>query len=191
MVNTTEIFISKPQGMIPNSRFPLLVHRKAIPGGGANAIKVRFQTNGWSNNWDYPGIYEYAHFHSTTHECLGCAKGWMEFKLSVGEGGWSQVKIKAGDVIIMPAGVSHEMIGQSADIHMCGGYPDGRDWDDIQEEFLSVEDYKRACKRIKMLPIPAKDPATGGVMVEWHAAPSSVDGGWNDWCHALDARSSI
>ena len=165
----TESYSSVPAGMIPNNRFPLLVHRNSVPGGGADAIKERFRSNGWSNNWDYPGVYEYAHFHSTTHECLGCAQGWMEFNLSVGE--------------------SHEMIGQSDDIHMCGGYPDGRDWDDIQVAFLSDEDYKRACKRIMMLPIPDKDPATGKAMPEWHAAPSSVDGGWNDWRHALDSRS--
>ena len=189
MTIITESYMSKPQGKIPNNRFPLLVHRNAIPGGGAEAVKARFRENGWSNNWDYPGIYEYAHFHSTTHECLGCAQGWMEFSLSVGEGGWSKVRIEAGDVIIMPAGVSHEMISMAEDIHMCGGYPDGRDWDDIQEAFLSDENYKRACKRIMMLPIPAKDPATGKPMPEWHAAPSSVEAGWNDWRTSLDATS--
>ncbi|MEM6373050.1 MAG: hypothetical protein AAF727_09775 [Pseudomonadota bacterium] len=189
MTIKTESYTSVPSGMIPNSRFPLLVHRNAVPGGGADAIKDRFRANGWSNNWDYPGVYEYAHFHSTTHECLGCAQGWMKFNLSVGDGGWTTVRIEAGDVIVMPAGVSHENVGTSDDIHMCGGYPLGRDWDDIQEEFLSEEDYKRACKRIMMLPIPDKDPATGLAMPEWHAAPSSVDGGWNDWRHALDKRS--
>ena len=40
-----------------------------------------------------------------------------------------------------------------------------------------------------MLPIPNRDPATGKPMLEWHAAPSSVDGGWNDWRTSLDARS--
>lgn len=185
---TTQCFMSKPQGMIPNSRFPLLVHRNVVPGGGAEEIKDLFRLNGWSNNWDYPGIYQYAHFHSTTHECLGCAQGWIEFLLSVGERKGTRVRISSGDVIVMPAGVSHAMIAQSDDIHMCGGYPDGRDWDDIQEEFLSEEDYKRACKRIMMLPIPGKDPATGEPMLHWHVAPSSVDGGWNDWRHVLDKR---
>jgi len=183
----TEIYMSTPQGKIPNNRLPLLVHRNAIPGGGAEAIKARFRGNGWSNNWDYPGIYDYAHFHSTTHECLGCAQGWMAFSLSVGAGGWTQVRIKAGDVIVLPAGVSHQMTSMAADIHMCGGYPDGRDWDDIQEAFLSDEDYRHACKRIMTLPIPAMDPATGKPMGEWHAAPASVEGGWNDWRARLDA----
>ena len=56
--------------------------------------------------------------------------------------------------------------------------------------YLSDEDYKRACKRIMMLPIPDRDPATGEPMPEWHAAPSSVDAGWNDWRTSLDARSA-
>ena len=185
----TESYVSKPQGKIPASRFPLLVHRNAIPNGDAEAVKSRFRENGWSNNWDYPGVYEYSHFHSTTHECLGCALGWMEFNLSVGDSGWSKIRIETGDVIVMPAGVSHGMVAQSSDIHMCGGYPDGRDWDDIQEAFLSDENYKHACKRIMMLPIPAKDPATGQSMREWHAAPSSVDGGWNEWRTSLDSTS--
>lgn len=184
-----ETYTSMPQGMIPNSRFPLLVHRGAIAGGGAAAVKSRFRENGWLNNWEYPGIYEYAHFHSTTHECLGCASGWMEFRLSVGPDGWTNVRIDEGDVIVMPAGVSHEMIGRSDDILMVGGYPDGRDWDNIQEQFLTDDLFRAAAKRIMMLPIPAKDPATGKALSEWIEAPSSVDAGWNDFRDGLDASA--
>ncbi|MEL6103725.1 MAG: hypothetical protein AAFR68_20745 [Pseudomonadota bacterium] len=184
---TTEHYTSKPEGNIPNSRFPLLVHRGAIPGGGVDAVKARFRENGWGNNWQYPGIYEYPHFHSTSHECLGCASGWMEFNLSV-EGG-TKLRLEVGDVIVMPAGVSHEMIGHSDDIMMCGGYAGGRDWDNIQEAYLTPELYYQACKRIMMLPIPDRDPATGEIMHAWHDAPSSVDGGWNDWRDGLDASA--
>ena len=186
---TTEAFTSKPQGKIPNSRFPLLIHRNAIPGGGVDAVKSLFRKNGWGNNWEYPGVYEYAHFHSTTHECLGCANGWMEFNLSVGESGWTKVRIEAGDVIVMPAGGSHEDVGHSDDIMMCGGYADGRDWDNIQEAFLTPELYYAACKSIMSLPIPNLDPVTGQPLHQWHDAPSSVDGGWNDWRDGLDASS--
>ncbi|MEM6986002.1 MAG: hypothetical protein AAF499_05635 [Pseudomonadota bacterium] len=185
----TESYSSKPQGMIPNSRFPLLVHRGGIPGGGEAAIKARFQSNGWGNNWSYPGIYEYAHFHSTSHECLGCAEGWMAFNLSVGDGGFTKVRLEQGDVIVMPAGVSHEMVGHSDDIMMCGGYAGGRDWDNIQEAYLTEALYYVACKNIMSLPIPDKDPVTGETLSAWHAAPSSVDGGWNGWRDGLDASS--
>ena len=183
----TETYTSKPQGMIPNSRFPLLVHRGAVPGGGAEAVKRRFRANGWGNNWEFPGVYEYAHFHSTSHECLGCARGWMEFSLSVGQSGWSRVRVQTGDVIVMPAGVSHEMVGRSDDFLLCGGYAGGRDWDNIQERFLTQALYYQACKNIMSLPIPDRDPVTGEVMRHWHDAPSSVDGGWNDWRDVLDA----
>jgi uncharacterized protein YjlB len=44
---TTEVHWSKPKGMLPNSRFPLLVHRGAVPGGGEDAMVARLRANGW------------------------------------------------------------------------------------------------------------------------------------------------
>ncbi len=181
---TTELYWSKPNGMLPNSRFPLLVHRGAVAGGGEEAVMQRFRNNGWLNNWHYPGIYTYAHFHSTTHECLGCARGWMEVEL-FGVGGL-RVRVEAGDVIVLPAGVSHAMVAQSEDIMMVGGYPDGRDWDNVQEARLDEAGRRAAAKRIMMLPIPTRDPATGATMAEWMEAPSSVDADLNDFRDGLD-----
>lgn len=181
---STELLWSKPVGLIPNSRFPLLLHRQAVPGGGEEALIERFRLNGWLNNWRYPGVYTYPHFHSTTHECLGCAKGWMEVEL-FGPGG-TRVRVEAGDVIVVPAGVSHEMVGHSDDVMMVGGYPDGRDWDNVQESSLTEATRRAAVKRIMMLPIPARDPATGQSMIEWIDAPSSVDAGLNDFRDNLD-----
>jgi uncharacterized protein YjlB len=175
---------SKPKGMLPNSRFPLLVHRSGIPGGGEEAVLERFISNGWLNNWRWPGIYTYPHFHSTTHECLGVAAGWMDVEV-FGRGG-TRLRVEAGDVIVMPAGVSHAMTGQSADIQMVGGYPDGRDWDNMQEDHLTEVSFRAAAKRIMMLPIPARDPVTGSAMREWIEAPSSVDAGLNDFRDGLD-----
>lgn len=176
---------SRPNGMLPNSRFPLLVHRNGIPGGGADAVQARFRGNGWLNNWRYPGVYSYPHFHSTTHECLGVATGWMEVEL-FGKGGL-RMRVNAGDVIVMPAGVSHSMVGQSDDVLMVGGYPDGRDWDNMQEEHLTEELRRAAAKRIMMLPIPPRDPVTGESMIEWIEAPSTVEADLNDFRDGLDA----
>ncbi len=182
--SAAETYNSKPNGMLPNSRFPLLVHRSGIPGGGAEAVRDRFRTNGWLNNWRYPGIYTYPHFHSTTHECLGVASGWMEVEL-FGRGG-TRVRVEVGDVIVLPAGVSHQMTGKSDDILMVGGYPDGRDWDNIQEDHISEEVRRAAAKRIMMLPIPSRDPVTGAPVTEWIDAPSSVDADLNDFRDGLD-----
>jgi uncharacterized protein YjlB len=184
--NEPEQLWSKPSGMLPNSRFPLLVYRGGVAGGGEDAVLERFRAHGWLNNWRYPGIYTYPHFHSTTHECLGVATGWMEVAL-FGRGG-TRVRVEQGDVIVMPAGVSHAMVGQSDDILMVGGYPDGRDWDNVQEDHLDEAGRRAAVKRIMMLPIPARDPVTGAAMREWIEAPSSVDAGWNDFRDGLDSR---
>ena len=175
---------SKPKGMLPNSRFPLLVHRGAVPGGGAEAVIGRLRSNAWYNNWRWPGIYTYRHFHSTTHECLGVAQGWMEIEV-FGEGG-KRIRVETGDIVVMPAGVSHMMIGQSDDVLMVGGYPEGRDWDNMQQDHLTEELRRTAAKRIMMLPIPARDPATGGAMQEWIDTPSSVDAELNDYRDGLD-----
>jgi uncharacterized protein YjlB len=170
--------------MLPNSRFPLLIHRAGIPGGGAEAVLKRFRAHGWLNNWRYPGIYTYPHFHSTTHECLGVAQGWMDVEL-FGRGG-VRMRVAAGDVIVMPAGVSHAMVGSSEDILMVGGYPEGRDWDNMQEDHITEEARRAAAKRIMMLPIPSRDPVTGEPLVEWIEAPSSVDADLNDFRDGLD-----
>jgi uncharacterized protein YjlB len=183
---TPELHWSKPDGLLPNSRFPLLVHRGGVPHG-EQAMLMRFRENSWFNNWRYPGIYTYPHFHSTSHECLGVARGSMTVEL-FGKQGIS-VTVEAGDVIVMPAGVSHTMTGGSHDVLIVGGYPDGRDWDNIQEAFLTEDARRAAVKRIMMLPIPAKDPVTGQPMHEWIDAPSSVDADLNDFRDTLDASA--
>lgn len=175
---------SKPKGLLPNSRYPLLVHRQGVPGGGEDKMRARLRANGWYNNWRYPGVYEYPHFHSTTHECLAVAIGWMEVEV-FGKGG-KRIRVEAGDFIIMPAGVSHQMVGHSADVLLVGGYPDGRDWDNMQEDHITLEAMRAAAKRIMSLPIPTKDPVTGGPMQEWIDTPSSVDAELNDFRDGLD-----
>lgn len=179
-----EQLFSKPKGLLPNSRFPLLVHRAGIPGGGVDAVRECFRGNGWLNNWRYPGVYTYHHFHSTTHEALGVAAGWME--VEVFGRGETRLRVEAGDAIVMPAGVSHCMVGHSDDVMLVGGYPDGRDWDNMQEEHITQDIFRAAAKRIMMCPIPSKDPVTGGLMLEWIDAPSSVDADLNDFRDGLD-----
>ena len=60
----TDTFTSGPNGNVPNSRFPVLIHRGAVAGGTKDALSV-FRKNFWLNNWENHGIYTYGHFHST------------------------------------------------------------------------------------------------------------------------------
>lgn len=179
----TELYRSTPQGFLPNSRLPLIVYRGAVPGGGTDAVRDRFRQHDWLNNWEYPGVYEYAHFHSTTHECLGCATGWMELEMFA-DG--TKLRVEQGDVLVLPAGVSHEMTGHSDDIMMIGGYPGGADWDNMQHAHLTQATFRTAMKRIMMLTVPARDPVTGTAMDAWRDAPSSVDAGLNALRDSLD-----
>ena len=150
----------KPNGLVPNSRFPVLIHRAVVTAGAgvdlADAIEETFRRHDWLNNWRELGVYDYAHFHSTTHEALGMARGRITLRLG-GEGG-ADVTLEAGDVLVLPAGTSHTRLDHSPDSWMVGGYPDGRDWDLIRDERVTEEEVRAAVKLIGSLPIPSRDP---------------------------------
>jgi uncharacterized protein YjlB len=135
----------------------------------ADAIEETFRRHDWLNNWRELGVYDYYHFHSTTHEALGMARGEITLRLG-GEGG-TVVKLTAGDVLVLPAGTSHTRLANSSDSQMVGGYPEGRDWDLIRDEQVTESEARAAVKLIGSLPIPARDPATGEPMTLWRQAP--------------------
>ena len=106
-----------PNGRVPNSRYPVLIHRGAVAAGPgvdlADAIEATFRRHDWLNNWRERGVYDYPHFHSTTHEALGMARGPITLRLG-GEGG-AVVAMEAGDILVLPAGTSHTRLDHSPD----------------------------------------------------------------------------
>ena len=68
----------------------------------ARAFRGRFKVNGWTRVWT-DTIYDYTHFHSNAHEVLGIAEGKKTLRLG-GDSG-SLVRLKAGDMLVLPAGV--------------------------------------------------------------------------------------
>ncbi len=165
----------KPNGRVPNSRFPVLLYRGVVKAEAgvdlADAIEETFRRHDWLNNWRELGVYDYDHFHSTTHEALGMARGQITLRLG-GQGG-TVVPLAAGDVLVLPAGTSHTRLEHSADSHMVGGYPEGRDWDLIRDDEVTEAEARSAVKFIGSLPIPAHDPVTGEPMALWRQAPRS------------------
>ena len=163
----------KPNGRVPNSRFPVLLYREAVTAAAsvdlADAIEETFRRHDWLNNWRELGVYDYYHFHSTSHEVLGMARG--RITLGLGGNGGTVVELTAGDVLVLPAGTSHTRLDHSADSHMVGGYPDGRDWDLMRDENVTDAEARFAVKLIGSLPIPAHDPVTGEPMTLWRNAP--------------------
>ncbi len=170
-----ETFVFKPADRVPNSRFPVLLHRGAVqPAAGramADAVEETFRRNGWLNNWRELGVYDYLHYHSTSHEALGMARGRITLRLGGAGAGGATVTLTAGDVLVLPAGTSHSRLDCSSDSWMVGGYPDGRDWDLIRDDDVSEADFRAAIKLIGSLPIPDRDPATGEAMTRWRDAP--------------------
>src|SRR5882672_6321404 len=107
-------------GAIPNSRLPLLVYRNAVPAD-AEAIETLFAANRWPPAWR-DGVHPFHHFHSTAQEVLGVARG--EATVLFGGPHGSVLKLSAGDVAVIPAGVGHCNQGQSPDLRIVGAYPD-------------------------------------------------------------------
>ena len=145
-------------GVYPGSVLPVLLYRAAITADAqdrASVFERGFAQNDWRNSWRN-GVYSFAHYHSTTHEALGVYCGAAT--LRVGAKQSSDVKVYAGDVIVIPAGVAHQKIGASADFAVVGAYPDGREWDLLRGQ---PGERPRADERIAALPIPDNDPIYG------------------------------
>jgi uncharacterized protein YjlB len=152
-----EQFRFRDDGVFPNSVLPLLLYRQAFTEAEdrASVVEQRFAENDWTNSWRN-GVYSFAHYHSTTHEVLGVYAGTATLRLGGQHG--ENVEVHGGDVIVIPAGVAHQNIGDSADFGVVGAYPDGREWDLLRG--LPGERPK-VDRNIATLPIPDNDPSYG------------------------------
>lgn len=149
----------KDDGFIPNHpRWPLMIYRGAIDLGAghdpAAAIEDLFEANGWRDTWR-DGIYDYVHYHSRIHEVLGIAraKGRVRFGGKKGR----TFTLKAGDVVVLPAGTGHQCLFADDDFLVIGAYPPAGTYD----ECTAVEDRPRSLKSIPKVPVPRKDPVYG------------------------------
>ncbi len=154
-------------GDIPNNRLPLILYAGAIDpavGDLARAFEDLFHSHGWGNGWRN-GIFPFHHYHSTAHEVLGIAAGEAEVRFG-GEGG-ATVHAKAGDAVLIPAGVGHKRLTGSPDLLVIGAYPLGQRADLMRE---GAEDTAGIRKRIAAVALPGADPvvgADGPAVVEW------------------------
>ncbi|MRS64733.1 cupin domain-containing protein [Larkinella terrae] len=153
-----ETFAFKDDGSIPNSKYPLLLYRKAFSetgSAGASWLEQRFSANNWTNSWRN-GVFPYHHYHSISHEVLGVYSGSALLHLG-GEKG-QKVRVAAGDIIVIPAGVGHKKLEASADFGVVGAYPDGRDYDILRAE---PGDRPKADQNIAAVLLPETDPLLG------------------------------
>jgi uncharacterized protein YjlB len=157
-VNHDDIFneIIEENGLFPNNpRLPLLIYKSCFLNTPADAIEDIFLSNGWKNSW-INGIYPFHHYHSNTHEVLGVASGMCSVQIG-GEGG-KVFEIEAGDVLILPAGVSHKKISCSSDFQVVGAYPHETQYDMC---YGSEKEQSFALDSIKNSLLPKTDPVFG------------------------------
>jgi uncharacterized protein YjlB len=150
-----ETFVFADDGAIPNSGLPLLVYRQAVPADAA-AIERIFTANRWPAAWRGP-VHPFHHFHSEAHEVLGVAEGETQVQFGGPQG--QVLTVRAGDVVVVPAGVGHYRRSQSDGLVIVGAYPDNTPRRDLRRGDPAEHD--EVVRNIGVVPRPATDPVSG------------------------------
>ena len=156
----------KDDGKFPNSKYSLLFYQGAFLEDRADAARIisHFEKYNWTNAWK-DGVFDYHHYHSTSHEVLAVSKGDAILQFG-GENG-EPISVEEGDVVVIPAGVAHKKISASDDFLVVGAYPNGADYDLLKGE---PDDRPAADENIAKVPIPDNDPVHGkmeGLLSLW------------------------
>jgi uncharacterized protein YjlB len=155
----------EPGETMPNSPLPVLIYRGVLGedvADKAGKLQALFEGNGWRGIWR-DGVYDYDHFHPNSHEVLGIARGFATLQLG-GESG-KAIEVRAGDVVVLPAGTGHRRNSESDGFLVIGGYPPGQERAEIVRT-RSPEAELRIAKVAK----PETDPVlgtSGGLPALW------------------------
>jgi uncharacterized protein YjlB len=160
----------RDDGKIPNNpKLPFIHYRSAVAvprSGDSPAIfEELFKRNGWGDSWRN-GIYGYVHYHSSTHEVLGIARGEASVRFGGDDG--KTFELHSGDVVVLPAGTGHQCIRASRDLLVVGAYPHTGKYDECRG---SPQEREHALNVIAKVPLPAKDPvygANGPLLDAWN-----------------------
>lgn len=127
----TKAYHLPPTALIPNSpnaliHYPGLLsdESKQSPNQAATRAYDLFTSNSWEPQWIFRyGSNQRSHYHSGTHECMAVLSGSATIRFGVAdlldsedqdieqakkEPGGVEVHAEAGDVFVIPAGVSHK-----------------------------------------------------------------------------------
>jgi uncharacterized protein YjlB len=151
-----ETWHAPPGDEIPNHpSFPVLLYR----GVDAPDVRALFAEHGWGGSW-VDGVFDFHHFHSTSHEVLGVLAGSATLELGGPQG--ESFHVRAGDVIVLPAGTGHRRATARDGFTVCGAYPAGQEDYDLLRR---ADDAAR--ERIRTLPAPPQDPVGGEGVSTW------------------------
>jgi uncharacterized protein YjlB len=155
-----------PRGeRIPNHpSFPVLIYRGlAAVSAGADSCQELFAGHGWVGSW-VDGVFDFHHFHSTSHEVLGVVSGEATLELGGPQG--ERFDVSAGDVLVLPAGTGHRRASARGGFRVVGAYPTGHeDYDLLRGD--DPAEVAAARDRIAALGAPPSDPVGGGGVGGW------------------------
>jgi len=166
-VNVRKVYLDDDD-VFPNSTLPVLVYAGAVDPNSEDLAAVfehRFSANAWPPAWRN-GIYGIHQYHSKAHEVLGICRG--EARVQMGGPSGPTLEVKAGDAVVIPAGVAHRNLGASNDFLVVGAYPQGQTWDMNRGQ---SGERPRADKNMRAVPLPTADPVLGDdglLTLVWH-----------------------
>jgi uncharacterized protein YjlB len=162
---TLETWMAPPGDRIPNNpRFPVLLYRGVeAAAAGAAAARALFADHGWGGSW-VAGVFDFHHFHSTSHEALAVVAGRATIELGGPQG--RAFDVEAGDVLVLPAGTGHRRATERNGFTVVGAYPAGQeDYDLLRGD--DPAEIAAARERIARLPAPPNDPVGGEGIASW------------------------
>lgn len=157
-----QTLILQDDGIIPNHPdWPVILYIGVLRENPEDVERI-FNQNEWGNSWTN-GVFNYHHYHSNTHEVLGIIRGSVTLQLGGKQG--HTVTLKAGDVVILPAGTGHKRLESSIDFQVVGAYPKGMSYN---IRIGDLTDRPQVLEEIRSVSPPETDPLYGkkGLLLE-------------------------
>ncbi len=124
---SVEHYLLEEAGESPNNgALPLIVYRAALEVKGdepEGALERAFAANGWGDGFR-GDTFPFHHYHSVAHEVVGCARGAATLQFGGPTG--PVVDVRAGDAVLIPAGVVHCRLDDAPGYASVGAYPPGQ-----------------------------------------------------------------
>ena len=153
-----------------NPALPALVYQRALDLSGKNdpaaEIERLFTANGWGRDLWRNGVYPFVHYHAEIHEALGIARGHARVQLGGHDG--EAMELKAGDIVVLPAGTGHQRLLGGDDFLVVGGYPPDGSYNLCRGDNPAERD--KALTTIPDVSMPDSDPVLGkdgGLVAVW------------------------
>ena len=192
--DSVEHHLLSTNGINPNNdALPLILYKGAVKLTGSEPesdVEHVFWGNDWGNGFR-GDTFAFHHYHSTAHEVVGCARGAAQVQFGGPEG--PVFEFKAGDAVLIPAGVVHRRCDDAPGFMSVGAYPPGQTPDccvlseddarialqaegigDLDVTVVGENALADVMARIAQIPLPNTDPIAGA------GAGSAVTALWLD-----------